>query len=85
MKELLINFYCPATSKSYDFWVPKTMQVTNVIEQICSAVCEYENQDNIFPKLDTLVLYSYLNRATLPANYSLEQVGVRSGDKLALM
>lgn len=85
MKELLINFYCPATSKYYDFWVPRAMLIVNVMEQVCDAICEYESQDNIFPKQDALVLYSYLNGETLPVNYSLEQVGVRSGDKLALM
>ena len=85
MKEILLNFYCPSTSKSYDFWVPKTMLIGTVIEQICDAICEYENKENIFAKRDYLVLCSYLNMATLPRNFSLEQAGIRGGDKLALI
>ena len=85
MKELLLNFYCPSMSKSYDFWVPKTMLVASVIDQICDAICEYENKENIFTKRDKLVLCSYLNNTALPKAFSLEQSGIRSGDKLILI
>jgi len=85
MNELLINFYCPSTSKSYDFWVPKTMTVQAVISQICDAICELENNPDIFPDRSALLLCSYLGKKTLATGLSLGQAGIKSGDRLALV
>lgn len=85
MNELLINFYCPSTSKSYDFWVPKTMMAQEVISQICDAICELENNQDIFSDKQTLLLCSYLKGKTLAPELSLGQSGIRSGDRLALV
>ena len=84
MKELLINFYCPSTSKTYDFWVPKTMTVRGALDQVCDDVCALENKE-VFAERDALVLCSYLGGNTLPMELTLEQAGVKSGDKLAVV
>jgi hypothetical protein len=85
MKELLISFYCPSTSKSYDFWVTKTMIVEELIKQICDSVCKHEKKEDLFPNQESLILYSFLSGSSLPMRFSLEQAGIRSGDKLALV
>ncbi|MCL2287252.1 MAG: hypothetical protein FWC32_12940 [Firmicutes bacterium] len=85
MKEILITFYCPATSRSYDFWVTKTIIVANLIQQVCDAICDYENTQDIFPDRQSLILCSYLGRVALPMTFSLEQAGIKGGDKLALV
>ena len=85
MKEFLITFYCPSTAKSYDFWVPKAMKVEKLIHQICDAICEYENKQDIFSNREALILCSYLGEFTIHKELSLEQAGIRGGDKLALV
>ena len=84
MKEIMINFYCPSTSKSYDFWVPKGMVVKKAIAEICDDICALESKD-VFPNRDSLVLSSYLVEKTLPMELTLEQAGVKSGDRLAIV
>ena len=84
MKELLINFYCPSTSKSYDFWVPKTMAAESVLAQVCEDICALEGRE-VFTERDALVLCSYLSGKTLPMSSTLEQEGIKSGDRLAVV
>ena len=85
MDEILISLYCPSTSRSYDFWMPKRMQVQSVIEQLCDAICEYEKSSNIFKDRDKLVLCSYMNGRTLSLNLTMEDEQVKTGDRLALV
>ena len=85
MNDYLINIYCPSTSKSYDFWIPKTMKVHDCIEQVCDAICEFENNQYIFKNRKALLLCSYLEKSALNASLTLDLAGVRSGDRLAIV
>ena len=84
MKEIMVNFYCPSTSKSYDFWVPKGMLVKKAIDEVCDDISALENKE-IFPERESLVLCSYLVGKTLPMELTLEQAGIKSGDRLAIV
>ena len=85
MNELLINIYCPSLSKSYDFWIPKDLKAGSVIEQVCDAICEIENNKNIFINRETLLLCSYMQQYVLQNDLTLDYAGVRSGDRLAVV
>ena len=85
MNELLISLYCPPTSKTYDFWVPRTMTVAEAMAQISDAISEFENKPNVFKERGSLILSSYMTKETLPPGVSMEEAGIRSGDKLALL
>ena len=85
MNELLINFYCPSTSKHYDFWISETITVEKVINQICDDICSFENKQDVFQNRQTLILCSYLNKKVLPMDFTIAQAGIRSGDRLALV
>ena len=85
MKELLINIYCPSASKSYDFWIPKNITAKQAIELICEDITGVENNNDIFSDPESLLLCSYQKGKTLPMEFTLEQFGIRSGDRLALV
>ena len=85
MTDYLINIYCPSTSKSYDFWIPKTMKISDCIDQLCDSICEFENNQNIFKDRNALFLCSYLEKSVLTSGLTLDAAGVRSGDRLAIV
>ena len=85
MSDLLINIYCPSISKSYDFWIPGSMKTSNVIQQVCEAISEIENNKNIFVNRESLILCSYMLKEVLPADATLDFAGIRSGDRLAVV
>jgi hypothetical protein len=61
------------------------MMVKTVVGLLCDDICETEGNPELFPDRDTLILCSYLNRKALPQELTLEQAGIRSGDRLALV
>ena len=85
MNRLLINVFCPPASKSYDFWIPAKITVEAAIGLLCADICVYENNPGLFSESRGLILRSYLLRKTLPPGSTLEQAGIRSGDRLALL
>lgn len=85
MTKLLISVFCPPTSRTYDFWIPADTTVVDVIALLCDDIRTYESSPGLFAEVGSLILHSYLLRKTLPMERTLEQAGVRSGDKLALL
>ena len=85
MSDLLINIYCPSISKSYDFWIPGSLKAGSVIEQVCDAICEIENNKSIFINRETLLLCSYMRQDVLQNDITLDYAGIRSGDRLAVV
>ena len=85
MNELLINIYCPSISKSYDFWIPGGLKTGNVVQQVCDAICEVENNDDIFINRESVLLCSYMQQSVLPNDITLDTAGIRSGDRLAVV
>ncbi len=85
MSEMLVTVYCPSVSKSYDFWIPAGITVSAALNLLCDDICAYEENPAIFSDRGSLLLCSYLNKQTLPLESTMEQAGVRSGDRLALV
>ena len=85
MKKLLIQVFCPSTSKSYDFWIPSKMTVQKAIELICDDIRDFENNPGLFADASGLLLYSELEEKPLLPDLTIAQTGVRSGDRIALI
>ena len=85
MSVILISVYCPSISKTYDFWVPYDISVGSALLQFCDAICEHENNDEIFSNRDSLVVSSYLLGRALGKDETLDFAGIMSGDKLAIL
>lgn len=85
VNQILVEVFCPATSKTYDFWIPKKMLVGSAVEKLSEEICAFESNERLFGPRDEVLLCSRGTRMTLPRNDSLEACGVKSGDKLAIL
>lgn len=85
MDKILLEISCPATSKKYDFWVSKQMNIARVKKKMMSEIREYEKNDMIFNEEDRVMLFCEKGFALQNESASLEQSGVRSGDCLMLV
>ena len=85
MDKILLEISCPATSKKYDFWVSKQMNIARVKKKMMSEIREYEKNDMIFNEEDRVMLFCEKGSALQNESASLEQSGVRSGDCLMLV
>ncbi len=85
MDKILLEISCPATSKKYDFWVSKQMNIARVKKKMMSEIREYEKNDMIFNEEDRVMLFCEKGIALQNESASLEQSGVRSGDCLMLV
>jgi hypothetical protein len=65
--------------------MPAGINVKAAVDLLCDDICAYENNAGIFAEREALLLCSYLNRQALSMEMTLEQAGVRSGDRLALI
>lgn len=82
--KLLITIFCPSVSKSYDFWISPKIKVEKAVEVLCDEISEYEGNSDLFES-ENILLYSYLERKALTPSYTLGQLNIKSGDKLALI
>ena len=85
MDKILLEISCPATSKKYDFWVSKQMNIARVKKKMMSEIREYEKNDMIFNEEERVMLFCEKGFALQNESASLEQSGVRSGDCLMLV
>lgn len=85
MDKVLVEIICPATSKSYDFWVAKKLGARQAAVRIAKDIMLYEMNEELFDTGKGLFLYFYENRELLNQDYTMEQSGVRSGCRLMLI
>lgn len=85
MDKVLVEVICPATSKSYDFWIARQMTAGQAAARIAEDIMLHEMNDELFPDKDRIFLYFYENRALLNKEYTIEQSGVRSGCRLMVV
>jgi len=85
MDKILLEISCPATSKKYDFWVSKKMNLGMAKERIISEIREYEKNESLFRTENQVTLFredgEMLNQEAL----TMEQSGVNSGECLMLV
>ena len=85
MNKVLIELYCATTIKKYDMWLPKSMLIKEVITQIIEQIEEYESNDELFPELDNIMLYLYERQDILNKDYTVEQSGIVSGQRIMMV
>lgn len=85
MDEVLVEIICPATSKTYDFWLAKKMTVEQAALRVAKDIMLYELNERLFDMESPLFFYLYENRALLNHAYTIEQSGVQSGCRLILL
>ena len=85
MGKILVEIHCPATSKNYDFMLPDKMTVGKAIEKIREEIILFENNQNLFPEINELLLWNTDRKEILNPEYSLEQSGIYGGNRLMLL
>ena len=85
MDKILLEISCPATSKKYDFWVSKQMDIATAKKKIISEIKEYEKNDMIFLEEERIMLFAEKGIALSREEDSLEHSGVKSGDCLMII
>jgi uncharacterized ubiquitin-like protein YukD len=85
MNKVLVELYCAATIKKYDLWLPKNMLIREVIKQIIEEIQIYEKNDTLFSDIENLVLYLYERHVVLNKEYTVEQSGIVSGQRIMIV
>lgn len=81
---LLIDVAVPAAGQRYDFEVVDNISVEVVIHEMLEIVCQKERR--VFGgDASTVCLYSREKEKQLPADMTLRQCGIRSGETLILL
>lgn len=85
MDKILIEVNCPATSKKYDFWVSKQLSVGKATDKIRQEIRGYEKNELLFGKKEDSLLYICRTMQVPFYQLTVEQAGIRSGDRLLLI
>lgn len=85
MDKILLEIACPATSKRYDFWVSRKMNVAGVKTKIMSEIRDYEKNSEILCDDTKVTLFRENGEALFNETLSMEQAGINSGDCLMLV
>ena len=85
MNKVLVELHCAATSKKYDMWFPKSMKIGEVIMQLIEQIEDYENNNELFQNPDNIMLYLYERQDVLNRDYTVEQCGIVSGQRIMMV
>ena len=85
MDKILVEVICPATSRHYDFWISKRMQISQVIEKLIAEIQSFEKTEILFYSKEKVCLYSKKRQKAFSKNISVIQAGINSGDILMLI
>lgn len=85
MNRVLIELFCAATIKKYDFWLPKSMLIKDVIKRLTEDIEDYENVEELFGNVDDIMLYLDDRKVILNKEYTVEQSGIVSGQMLMMV
>ena len=85
MNKVLVELYCAATIKKYDMWFPKSMKIREVINQLIEQIEDFENNNELFQNTDKIMLYLSESRDVLNRDYTVEQCGIVSGQRIMMV
>ena len=85
MDKVLVEVICPATAKSYDFWIAKQAVVKNVARRIAEDIMLFEMNMELFDLEKDLYFFFYENRELMNEVYTIQQSGIKSGCKLLIL
>jgi|GEM_PF-777871 len=85
MDKVLIEIQCPAASRSYDFWAPKTMKVARLLERAIREIEQYEDNAELFDTDRVNALFHIGRQTLLNPKLTVTEAGIASGDALILI
>ncbi|MBP3620553.1 MAG: hypothetical protein J6J16_02190 [Lachnospiraceae bacterium] len=84
MDKILIDVKCPATSKSYDFWVSKKLKIHDGKMKMIEAISGSEKCEDILD-VNNLFLYTENENGLIDEYQTFEHAGIKSGDTIMLI
>lgn len=81
---ILVDIYVPSLDRTYDFQLNERVAINTVIEEISDMIGQKEHS-KINGKVSELLLCEYKTQSPLKKALSLEQSGIKNGDKLILI
>lgn len=84
MDKVLVDVFCAATSKHYDFWLPKQMKVEQAGKKIAAEIAVYEKNNALF-RSDSVFLYNVSYKKIANLAVTLAEADIKSGDTLLIM
>lgn len=85
MDKILIEVFCVATSRNYDFWISKKMNVAKAKEKIIEQISSYEENEDMFLDAEEIFMMNSPGAEILEESWSIEEVGLHSGDRLVII
>jgi hypothetical protein len=85
MDKMLIEVFCVATSKSYDFWISKKMVLAKVKEKILEQIQAYEKNTELFQQAEQVFMMEDTQASILEEAWTVEEAGLHSGDKVVII
>lgn len=85
MDKILLEVFCVSTSKRYDFWVSKKMEIKKVKEKLIEQVESFEDNQNIFQNPEEIFMFRKEDNSLLEESLTIEQASVKSGDQIVLI
>lgn len=83
MKKVLVEVFVPVINTSYDVFIPKTSQMSEVLELLKKAVSDLSNGRFIATD-ETAVCYRE-NGSIINVNMTVYELGIHNGSKLMLI
>ena len=81
---ILVDIYVPSVNRTYDFQLNEQIPICTLVDEISEMICQKEHS-KIVGKTDELLLCVFETSRILNPQYSLEELGVKTGDKLLLV
>lgn len=81
---ILVDLYVPSLSNSYECRIDETVPIANVIENVTELICQKEHCE-FKGNIDNLCLYTYRLEAGMSKSSSLNDNGIKDGEKLILV
>lgn len=85
MDKILVEVYCGASDKSYDFLLPGLMKVKVARVKMMDQIAAFEQNDKLFEKASMLLLADKDGEKILNEDFTLEEAGICGGNRLILI
>lgn len=85
MDKILLEVICLATSKNYEFWVSKQMEVRTVKMKLIEQISQFEKNQDLFQNPEEIFMFKKEDNRLLEEGLSMEQMAVKSGDQIVLI
>lgn len=81
---ILVDLYVPSMSNNYECRLDETVPIANIIENVTELICQKEHCE-FKGDMDNLCLYVCRQESAMSRSSSLNDNGIKDGEKLILV